>query len=82
MKTFTEQECEWCIPPSDEPITRHGLSPTETLADGTRIHKIIHLCRDEPAGKCVPCRTSYGTPAIAGHYAWSGNWARTEPAKV
>jgi hypothetical protein len=76
----TEPECEYCLPPGEEPITRHGLMPAETLPDGRRVHRIVYLCAFEPPGKSIPCRLGR-VEAETARYSWTGNYGRTAPAQ-
>jgi hypothetical protein len=76
----SEAVCEYCLPPGKKVITRHGLMPAETLPDGRRVHRIIHLCSFEPPGKSIPCRLR-PVKTQSSRYSWTGNYERTAPAK-
>jgi hypothetical protein len=74
-------ECEYCQEPGEKSITRHGLLPAETLPDGSRMHRIVHLVSAEPSLKFIPCRKSTVKTSV-GRYSWSGNYENTAPAEI
>jgi hypothetical protein len=88
-----ECECEYCVPEIDIPtkkkgesaerfacrlteavISRHGLAPA---VNGR--HLITHAL--ENPDSFIPCRKSAAEVPV-GHYQWSGNYQKAEPAQV
>jgi len=73
-----EVECEYCIEPGKEVITKHGLSPAEELPDGRRMHRMIHLMSCEARDKSIPCPLCR-VKTLPSRYSWTGHYEKTTP---